>query len=161
MSASAKKRPMAKGMDRTGIPHTAETRARISMVQKGRPPFFKGRHHSEKTREILRAKTLKQIREGKSALWKGGVSKVPGYNRVRYRVYIAKRNGNGGSFTVAEWETLKAQYDWTCPHCGRYEPIIKLTIDHIIPVSRGGSSNIENIQPLCQSCNSKKKDKIL
>jgi len=73
----------------------------------------------------------------------------------------ARKLGAEGSHTSGEWETLKAQYNWTCPFCRRSEPKIKLTEDHIIPLSRGGSDNIENIQPLCRSCNARKFTKII
>jgi hypothetical protein len=43
-----------------------------------------------------------------------------------------------------------------CLHCGSTED---LQVDHIIPVSKGGGDNIENLQPLCGSCNRKKSDK--
>jgi 5-methylcytosine-specific restriction endonuclease McrA len=59
----------------------------------------------------------------------------------------------GGSFTLEEWHNLCAKYEFKCLCCKELKP---LTADHVIPVSLGGTSNIDNIQPLCQSCNSKK-----
>jgi 5-methylcytosine-specific restriction endonuclease McrA len=79
---------------------------------------------------------------------------------VESHAYRARISGTGGSFTIQEWQTLLAQYNWTCPGCGRKEPNIKLTVDHIIPISKGGSGNIENIQPLCKLCNCKKYTRI-
>jgi 5-methylcytosine-specific restriction endonuclease McrA len=60
---------------------------------------------------------------------------------------------NGGSHTKKEWKDLCDRYGNICLACG--EPEI-LTEDHVMPVSRGGTDYISNIQPLCQSCNSKK-----
>jgi len=85
--------------------------------------------------------------------WKNGISKdTHHYSRERRN----RELGAEGSHTTGDWETLKAQYNWTCLHCKKLEPTIKLTQDHIIPLSKGGSDNIENIQPLCKSCNSLK-----
>ena len=75
--------------------------------------------------------------------------------------YRARKRGADGTHTYGEWETLKAQYNWTCPCCGKREPGIVLTEDHIIPLSLGGSNNIENIQPLCMPCNSRKHTKVI
>jgi 5-methylcytosine-specific restriction endonuclease McrA len=69
----------------------------------------------------------------------------------------------GGTFTTAEWEALLARHP-ICPHCKRRWEDIPLppkrknavSRDHIIAVARGGPNIIENIQPLCYSCNSKK-----
>lgn len=70
--------------------------------------------------------------------------------------YRARKKGNGGFFTPEEWIQLKARYDHTCLCCGQREPDIRLTIDHVIPISKGGRNDIGNIQPLCRSCNSSK-----
>lgn len=70
-----------------------------------------------------------------------------------------RERGNGGSFSVAEWHDLCAQYDGRCLRCGRQEPEIKLTVDHVLPVDLGGTSNIDNIQPLCRWCNSAKSNR--
>lgn len=78
--------------------------------------------------------------------------------RIRRR---ARKLGAEGSFTNGEWELLKKQYGCICPCCGKSEPQIKLTADHIIPLTKGGSNWIENIQPLCQPCNSRKYTKII
>jgi 5-methylcytosine-specific restriction endonuclease McrA len=65
------------------------------------------------------------------------------------------------TFSVQEWQDLKVRYDYTCLACGRREPDIKLTVDHVQPVSRYGSNTISNIQPLCLSCNSRKGTKTI
>ena len=75
--------------------------------------------------------------------------------------YYRRKKGAVGSHTLGDWETLKKQYGFQCPRCGRSEPEIKLEADHIIPLSKGGSNYIENIQPLCRSCNASKNNKIL
>lgn len=37
----------------------------------------------------------------------------------------------------------------------------KLTMDHVVPISRGGKHHIDNIRLACKSCNSKKRDNLL
>lgn len=74
--------------------------------------------------------------------------------RLRTLARKARHRGNGGTFTTHEWEFLKRHYNFTCLRCGLQEPEIKLTVDHIVPLSKGGRHSVENIQPLCRSCNS-------
>lgn len=69
------------------------------------------------------------------------------------------RQGAGGSFATAEWNALVNHYGNKCLRCGRTD--VKLTVDHIVPIAKGGSSNIDNLQPLCASCNSHKRDMII
>lgn len=44
-----------------------------------------------------------------------------------------------------------------CKSCGKGDRAAKLNIDHIIPIARGGTNDISNLQTLCGSCNSQKK----
>ena len=36
-----------------------------------------------------------------------------------------------------------------------------MTIDHIVPKSKGGSNDLSNLQPMCHTCNTKKADRTL
>lgn len=69
-----------------------------------------------------------------------------------YHKRQAKKKINGGSFTAQEWRELCNRYGGKCLRCGRSD--VKLTVDHVLPIDLGGSSDIGNIQPLCKSCNS-------
>lgn len=66
------------------------------------------------------------------------------------------RERSGENFTRHEWQELKRKYNYTCLCCGKKEPEIKLTHDHVIPVSKNGANTIDNIQPLCHECNNRK-----
>lgn len=58
--------------------------------------------------------------------------------------------------TAAQWEAIcwlvYLLDSHTCVYCGREAK----TVDHLIPVSKGGSWHIENCVASCQRCNSKK-----
>ena len=55
--------------------------------------------------------------------------------------------------TIVLSEEMKRKYNNRCAYCREEK---KLTKDHIIPLSKGGTDYIGNIQPLCRNCNSKK-----
>lgn len=52
--------------------------------------------------------------------------------------------------------------NFRCVRCGRgREDGVKLHVDHIVPVSRGGKSTMDNLQTLCEDCNLGKGNKYL
>jgi 5-methylcytosine-specific restriction endonuclease McrA len=60
-----------------------------------------------------------------------------------------------GAHTEAQRQALKARYGYRCLRCGRCEPEVALTRDHMIPLGLPGASDaIDNIQLLCGPCNS-------
>ena len=86
--------------------------------------------------------------------------------RFKDKINEYRRRNCIGFHTLKNWEDLKEKYNYCCADCGMQEPFIdqwypKLTEDHIIPITKGGSNNIENIQPLCHRCNSKKSNKMI
>lgn len=79
--------------------------------------------------------------------------------RKRIESQINAPRKNACSFTkklAVKNEVIRLHGD-KCLCCG--SP--KITLDHVIPVYLGGKNEIENLQPLCKSCNSKKSTKII
>lgn len=64
-----------------------------------------------------------------------------------------------GSHTKGEWEVVKSKYNYECAEkddtCHGY-----IAKDHIVPITMGGSNWPDNLQPLCQSHNSRKARKV-
>lgn len=80
-------------------------------------------------------------------------------NRKKVKAYRARRLGATGSHTHEEFLGLILRFDNYCPACGSKFATVDFTEDHIVPLSCGGSDNISNIQPLCHSCNSRKRNR--
>lgn len=75
--------------------------------------------------------------------------------------YYKRLSNAQGKHTKTEWENVKLKHNYTCIGCNKKEPAIKLTKDHIRPLSKGGNNYISNIQPLCKPCNSSKSNKSI
>ena len=59
---------------------------------------------------------------------------------------------------------LFARDDYTCQYCGRHRSQLKgrqfLTRDHVLPVSRGGANDWDNVVTSCSSCNNRKANRL-
>ncbi len=50
--------------------------------------------------------------------------------------------------------------NYTCQHCGKHLQDYEVEFDHIIPLSKGGSSDEHNIRLTCHDCNQDKSDQV-
>ena len=64
----------------------------------------------------------------------------------------------------AEWNKIRIivlrRDNWTCVRCNKKLIGSDATVDHRIPLSRGGTNEASNLQSMCRSCNSSKKDRV-
>jgi hypothetical protein len=113
-------------------------------------------------------------RDKKSATQRKWVQRNLSKVKAQSAKRVARIAKSGGSFTALEWDTLKHKYHNKCLGCGLSETQIKslkrtLVPDHVVPVSKGGTSCISNIQPLCHcyrrgsrgGCNNRKRDTMI
>lgn len=56
------------------------------------------------------------------------------------------------------WKRKRA--NGICHHCGEKFPAQELTMDHLVPIVRGGRSTKGNLVPSCKKCNSERKYRL-
>lgn len=67
------------------------------------------------------------------------------YVRIPYRVSLPLTR-----------RTVLARDHYTCQYCGGQPPRKELTVDHVLPRSRGGYTTWDNVVAACQHCNGRK-----
>lgn len=63
---------------------------------------------------------------------------------------------NRETFSMSKKQAVYASYNGKCAICGKYVKFKRMSIDHIVPYSRGGTDDLNNLQLTCKSCNSVK-----
>jgi len=87
-------------------------------------------------------------------VWKDRTRDYRKNNPEKKKVWEHNRRAVGGFSNADVIDKFNSQ-DWLCVCCG-LSLLYGYHIDHIIPVSRGGSNWPDNIQLLCSTCNLKK-----
>jgi 5-methylcytosine-specific restriction endonuclease McrA len=85
------------------------------------------------------------------------LAKNPGLNAAYVRKYEALRRGNG-VFLITKKEIANL-VSGSCFYCEA--KVTKLTLDHVIPLSRGGTHSIGNLVGACSTCNSSKGNRFI
>lgn len=63
------------------------------------------------------------------------------------------------TLTLEEWSEILEFFGHRCAYCLRGD--MPLTMDHLIPIARGGPHSSENVVPACKQCNCSKKDRLI
>lgn len=82
-----------------------------------------------------------------SDLYLPSVVRLQQYRRIPQRVQMLSR------------KNIYVRDSYTCQYCGRVFTARELTLDHVLPRSKGGASNWENLVAACQACNRTKNDR--
>lgn len=61
--------------------------------------------------------------------------------------------GAVGDLTDEQWSAILDAFGQRCAYCGSDE---SLCLEHVIPISQGGGTTLENVVPGCRDCNSRK-----
>ncbi|MFW6081993.1 MAG: HNH endonuclease [Desulfosalsimonas sp.] len=72
---------------------------------------------------------------------------------------IRKEKAKARQLRATQWWKRKCARG-ICHYCGRQVPARELTMDHIVPVSRGGKTTRGNVVPCCKECNTRKKGRL-
>lgn len=133
--------------------HFEQIRKRISAY---------GKKNREKINLIARKYRQRLIAEGQREIIKGWHRKCVLKNPEKWKIrthninIIRQRLHKATPIDPLDWIRLKARHRGKCFYC---DEAGKLTLDHFIPISKGGEHRISNIVPACGKCNSRKKDK--
>jgi 5-methylcytosine-specific restriction endonuclease McrA len=76
-------------------------------------------------------------------------------NGFRIKVQVIANNQRApGDITIDRWFRICGAWRWECAYCATWSRVFAM--DHVVPVSKGGPSDTDNLVPCCKRCNSSK-----
>lgn len=85
-------------------------------------------------------------------------AKTPYGRAIYYSAQNLRRRGAPYTPEAIEW---MASIDWATTFCTYCEDALAVEIDHIVPMTKGGTGERINLTPVCRSCNARKGDMYL
>lgn len=83
----------------------------------------------------------------------------PDIHRTNNHRHKARKRAIEGTFSARDIEHIAAMQGGHCCYCGQ---VVELTVEHVIPAAREGTSNDPwNLALACGKCNSSKRDKLV
>lgn len=73
----------------------------------------------------------------------------------------ARRQAFRSGLTKAKRFDILQRGGFRCRWCGRPAGETTLEVDHILPISAGGTDDLDNLAPSCGECNAGKRDKVV
>ena len=106
--------------------------------------------------------TAEKFGDIKSALDIVSEDSADGFEAVKWFAIRMANDAEHAKVTRAMRYDVLRRDDFHCVRCGRgREDGVKLHVDHILPVSRGGKTVMSNLQTLCEDCNCGKGNRYL
>lgn len=130
--------------------------------------YYKNRTNHRKEYEEQYRKNHKEINSDyqKQYREKNKTQRNQYYEKNKDKIYLSSRLSDHRrkafkkqlpkNYTIAEWNICIKHFLNQCAYCGKVD---NLTQDHFIPLSKCGEYTINNIIPVCKSCNSSKSNK--
>lgn len=116
------------------------------------------RKNIERIREQRRRRDAENPTAPREALRRWCAANPDKVREYRHRRRARLLDGCSPGVTGEQWREICRAHGQRCAYCGT---LAKLTVDHVIPVSRGGKDEPSNVVPACSSCNSSKGTKLL
>jgi 5-methylcytosine-specific restriction endonuclease McrA len=145
---------------RANLPHRVEARRKYQEEHKEQISEYKKKWAAHNKEKVVASKLAYYERKrldvlARSKKWaENNPEKVRRAKTNNLRKRRAARHASRGSFTVQEFKELCESYGNKCLACGDAEAVLEA--DHVVPLTKGGTDSISNIQPLCGSCNRNK-----
>jgi 5-methylcytosine-specific restriction endonuclease McrA len=122
------------------------------------PPERRREYERQRDREKKRAKDARyreRNRERVNAAQRARYAADPEPTRrgnARRRMW---KQGRRNDLTRPQWLAIVASFRGRCAYCGRIPA--KVTLDHVLPLARGGEHTARNVVPACRRCNQRKR----